>query len=82
MCDLVYDVKASQVAHVVKNLPANVGDAVRRPGFNPWVRKILWRRKWQSNLVFLPRKLHRQRSLVGSSSWDLKESDMIKCTHI
>ena len=25
----------------------------RRPGFNPWVRKILWRRKWQLTAVLL-----------------------------
>ena len=25
----------------------------RRHGFNPWVRKMLWRRKWQPTLVFL-----------------------------
>ena len=25
----------------------------RRSGFNPWVRKIPWRRKWQPTLVFL-----------------------------
>ena len=24
-----------------------------RPGFDPWVRKILWRRAWQPTLVFL-----------------------------
>ena len=24
------------------------------PGFNPWVRKIPWRRKWQPTPVFLP----------------------------
>ena len=35
----------------------------RRFGFNPWVRKIPWRRKWQSTPVFLPGKLHGQRSL-------------------
>ena len=23
----------------------------RRPGFNPWVRKILWRREWQSTMA-------------------------------
>ena len=28
----------------------------RRLGFNPWVRKIPWRRKWQPTPVFLPRK--------------------------
>jgi len=26
----------------------------RRHGFDPWVRKISWRRKWQSTPVFLP----------------------------
>ena len=25
----------------------------RRPGFNPWVKKIPWRRKWQPTPVFL-----------------------------
>ena len=27
-----------------------------RPGFDPWVRKILWRRAWQPTPVFLPRE--------------------------
>ena len=31
---------------VVKNTPANAGDAGRRCRFNPWVRKIFWKRKW------------------------------------
>ena len=44
---------ASQVVLVVKNLPASVGDM--RCGFNPWIRKIPWRRKWQPTLAFLPR---------------------------
>ena len=26
----------------------------RRPGFDPWVGKIPWRRKWQPTPVFLP----------------------------
>ena len=30
----------------------------KRRGFNPWVRKILWSRKWQPTLVFLPGKSH------------------------
>ena len=38
----------------------------RRPGFEPWIRKIPWRRKWQSTLVFLPGEFHGQ-SLVGYS---------------
>ena len=44
-------------------------------GFNPWVGKISWSRKWEPTPVFLPEKSHGQRSLVGYSSWGLKESD-------
>ena len=47
----------------------------RKLGFNSWVRKIPWRRKWQPIPVFLPEKSHRQRSLVGYSLKDGKESD-------
>ena len=39
----------------------------RRCGFNPWVSKILWRRKQQPALVLLPGESHGQRSLAGSS---------------
>ena len=39
----------------------------RRCGFDPWVGKILWRRKWQPAPVFLPGKSRGQRSLAG---WD------------
>ena len=31
---------------MVKNLPANAGDT-REMWFDPWVRKIPWRKKWQ-----------------------------------
>ena len=37
----------------------------RRFGFNPWVRKIPWRRKWQPPPIFLPGKSHGQGSLPG-----------------
>ena len=47
----------------------------RRPGFDPWVGKIPWRRKWQSTSVLLPGKSHGQRSLVGYSPWGRRESD-------
>ena len=33
-------------------------------GFNPWVMKILWRRKWQPTPVFLPGKSHEQRDEI------------------
>ena len=49
----------------------------RRCRFNPWVRKIPWKRRWQPTLVFLPGKSHGQRSLVGHSPWGhKKELDM------
>ena len=44
----------------------------RRPGFDPWVRKIRWRRKWQPTLAFLPGKSYGQRSLVSYSPWGHK----------
>ena len=48
----------------------------RRPGFNPTVGKIPWRREWLPTPVFLTGKFHRQRSLAGYSSWGRKELDM------
>ena len=45
----------------------------RRPGFNPWVQKIPWKREWQPAPVFLLGKSHGQRSLVGYSTWDHNE---------
>ena len=48
---------------------------LQHQSFQPWVRKIPWRRKWQSTPVLLPGKSHGQRSLVGYSPWGCKESD-------
>jgi len=56
---------ASQVALVVKNWPTNTGDW--RSGFDPWVRKLPWHRKWQPIPVVLPGESHGQRSLTGYS---------------
>ena len=47
----------------------------RRPGFNPWVGKIPWRREWQPTPVSLPGESHGERSPTGYSSWGCKESD-------
>ena len=47
----------------------------KRLGFDPWFRKILWRREWQPTPVLLSGKPHGQRSLVGYSPWGHKESD-------
>ena len=37
----------------------------RRPGFDPWIGKILGRRAWQLTPVFSPAEFHEQRSLAG-----------------
>ena len=58
---------------MVKNLPANTSDA--GDGFDPWIGKIPWRRKWQPTPVFLPAESHGQRNLVGYRPWGHKESD-------
>ena len=52
-----------------------------RPGFEPWVGKIHWRRKWQPTPVFLPGKSHGQRSLAGYSPRGRKELDTTKRLH-
>ena len=37
--------------------------------FNPWIKKILWRRKWQPTPIFLLEKSYGQKSLAGYSPW-------------
>ena len=49
-------------------------------GFDPWVRKIPWRWKWQPTPVFLPGESHEQRSLAGYSPWGCKELDITEMT--
>ena len=63
---------------MVKNPP--VMQETRKFRFNPWVRKILWRRSWQPPPVFLPGEPHGQRSLVGYSPWGRKDSDTTEVT--
>ena len=52
-----------------------------RPGFNPWVGKIPWRREWQPTPVFLPGESHGWRSLAGYSPWGRKELDPTEQLH-
>ena len=52
----------SLMAQMVKRL-----SQCGRPGFDPWVGKIPWRRKWQPTLVLLPRKSYGWRSLVQAT---------------
>ena len=65
---------------VVKNLSANAR-GTRSHGFNSWVRKIPWSRKWQPTPVYLPIKFNGQRSMVGYSSWYCKELDTTEHIH-
>ena len=63
--------RTSLMSQIVESLPA-----VQETGFDTWVGKIPWRRKWQPNPVFLPGKSHRQRSLAGYSPCGHIELDM------
>ena len=57
---------------------------LRRLGFDPWVGKIPWSRKWQPIPVFSPAKFLEQRNLVGLQSREgVTESDMSEhtCMH-
>ena len=47
----------------------------KRRGFDLWVGKMPWRRKWQPTPIFLSGESHGERSLVGYSPWDHKELD-------
>ena len=40
---------------------------LKRHEFDPWVRKISWRRKWQPTPVFMPGESHGQKNLVDYS---------------
>ena len=105
VCTMLSGIWASQVAQLVKNLPAMQETLVRflgwedplekgqtthsnilglpwwlswwgihlqcgRPGFDPWVGKIPWRRERLPTPVFWPGEFHRLHS-----SWGHKESD-------
>ena len=52
-----------------------------RPGFEPWVGKISWRRERLPTSVFLPGEFRGQRSLAGYSPWGRKESTWLSNFH-
>ena len=60
-----------------KGSASNAGD-----GFDPWGRKIPWRREWQPTPVFLPGKSHGQRSLEGYSPWDCMTERLNSNAHL
>ena len=58
----------------------------RRLEFNPWVRKICWRKKWQSMPVFFPGEPYGQWDLVDYTPQGCKVLDTTQvtektCTH-
>ena len=59
---------ASFVAQLVKNLPA-----MGRPGFDPWVGKIPWRRERLPTPVFWPGEYHGLYSPCGCKELDTTE---------
>ena len=75
-CDIL--VYWQKILHFL-GLPSacNAGD---QPGFDPWLRKIPWSRKWQPTPVFLPGEFLGQRSLAGYGPQGLKESDTTEVT--
>ena len=55
---------------MVKNLQSG------RPGFDPWVAKILWRRAWQLTPVSLPGESLWTEEPGDYNPWGRKELDM------
>ena len=59
----------------------NLSRRLKRCGFDSWVRKIPWSRKWQPVPIFFPGKFHGQTSLEGPQCTGLQR---LSCdwTHI
>ena len=65
----------SLVAQMLKRLPA----ICERPGFDPWIGKIPWRR--QLTPVFLPRKSHGEKEPRRLPYTGIKELDTTEQLH-
>ena len=70
----------AQVALVIKN--ACKCRRCKRQGFDPWVGKVPWSRKWHPTPVCLPGKSYGLRSLVGYSPWGCKVRHYWATEHI
>ena len=78
-CHLVVEVKRNIPGYAEIIAAQLFGPCIwrlKRPGYNPWVVKIPWRRKSQPTPVFLLGESHGQRSLAGCSPWGHIEWDM------
>ena len=62
------------------DFPADNAGDIRDVGSIPGLVRSLGGRKWQTTPIFLPGKVHGQRSLAGYSLWRCKESDMTEAT--
>ena len=71
---LFLDLTSVIIPFLHKESASNAGDFLQclRPGFDPWVRKNPWRRKWQPTPVFLAGNSYGQRSPAGYSSLGCK----------
>jgi len=56
--------RASLVAQMVKKHLQ-----CRRPEFDPWVRKIPWRREWQPTPAYLPEEFREEEESGRLSPW-------------
>ena len=74
--DYLTNIRASLVAQTVK-----IYLQCRRPMFDPWLRKIPWRREWQPTPVLLPGEFHGQRRLAGYSPWGCTELNTTEHAH-
>ena len=63
---------ASAVAQAIKNLPAMQG-----PRFDPWIRKIPWRREWQPSLGYASLSCPMLRALLSQILWKQLPSQKI-----
>ena len=63
------DLRSEDISHLPKMICTCHSRRHKRRGFYPWIRKILWRRKWQLALIILTRQSHGQRNLAGYSLW-------------
>ena len=75
-----YRIRASQVALMVKNLPASAG-GIRDVGSVPGLGRSSAERNGYPLPVFLPGESHGQRSLVGYSPWGGRVRHELLHTH-
>ena len=53
-----------------------------RPGFDPWIGKIPWRREWLPTPAFWPREFHGLYSLLGCKDSDMTERFSVSHTYV